>query len=133
MKVLVVDVGGSSVKLKASGGAEVRAFESGETLGPEPLVHEVERLTADWVYDVVSIGYPGVLDARGPAAEPGNLGAGWVAFDFERAFGRPVRLVNDAVMQALGSYAGGRMLFLGFGTGLGSTLITERVIVPLEL
>jgi polyphosphate glucokinase len=97
------------------------------------FVARVREATADWHYDVVSIGYPGTVDANGPSAEPGNLGNGWVNFDFEAAFGRPVRVINDAAMQALGGYDGGRMLFLGLGTGLGSTMILDGVIAPMEL
>jgi polyphosphate glucokinase len=133
MDVLVVDVGGTHVKVIASGAAERRKFDSGPDLTPERLVAGVRDITRDWSYDAVSLGYPGAVDARGPTAEPGNLAPGWVGFDFRRAFGKPLRVVNDAVMQALGGYAGGRMLFLGLGTGLGSSLITEHVVVPLEL
>jgi polyphosphate glucokinase len=97
------------------------------------MVTKVRKLTQDWKYDVVSIGYPGPVGMHGPRSEPGNLGSGWVGFDFAAAFERPVRIINDAAMQALGSYEGGRMLFLGLGTGLGSALIAENVIVPLEL
>ena len=133
MDVLVIDVGGSNVKLKASSAAESRRFRSGPELTPEMLVQQVNELSHDWRYDAVSLGYPGAVDSNGPTAEPGNLGTGWVGFDFARAFGTPVRVINDAVMQALGGYNGGRMLFLGLGTGLGSALITEHVVVPLEL
>lgn len=133
MDVLVIDVGGSHVKLMASGSAESRRFDSSAALTPELLVATVRDLTRSWSYDAISLGYPGAVDADGPTGEPGNLGAGWVGFDFERAFGKPVRVVNDAVMQALGGYDGGRMLFLGLGTGLGSSLITEHVVIPLEL
>jgi hypothetical protein len=133
MDVLVIDVGGSHVKMRISGVSERRRFASGTELTPEALVCHVRNATEDWQFDVVSLGFPGPVNSQGPSAEPGNLGGGWVGFQFERAFGRPVRLVNDAVMQALGAYAGGRMLFLGLGTGLGSALITEHVVVPLEL
>jgi polyphosphate glucokinase len=108
-------------------------FKSGPELMPATLVVKVGELTRDWHYDAISIGYPGAVDENGPTAEPGNLGSGWVGFDFARAFGKPVRIVNDAVMQALGGYEGGRMLFLGLGTGLGSALVTEHVVVPMEL
>jgi polyphosphate glucokinase len=133
VKVLVIDVGGSHVKLMASGRTEGARFESGRTLTPAELVARVKRLTSRWSYDVISLGYPGAVSHDGPVAEPGNLGSGWVAYDFAKAFRRPVRVVNDAAMQALGGYDGGRMLFLGLGTGLGSALVAERVIVPLEL
>jgi len=133
MDVLVVDIGGSRVKLKVSNGNEVRRFESGPDLTPQTTVARVQELTADWRFDAISIGYPGTVNANGPSAEPGNLGCGWVEFDFEAALGKPVRVVNDAVLQALGGYEGGRMLFLGLGTGVGSALVTEHVVVPLEL
>ncbi len=131
--MLVIDVGGSQVKMLATGAPEERRFHSGPGLTPDTLVQRVRELTLDWHHDAISLGYPGAVDAEGAAAEPGNLGGGWVGFDFARAFGKPVRVVNDAVMQALGGYDGGRMLFLGLGTGLGSALITEHVVVPLEL
>jgi polyphosphate glucokinase len=131
--VLVVDVGGNSVKLLASEHNVQRSFPSGPKMTPKDMVAGVKKLTADWAYDVVSLGYPGpVLHGR-PVAEPHNLGRGWVGFDFERAFGRPVKVVNDAAMQALGSYRGGKMLFLGLGTGLGSTMIVDGVAAPMEL
>lgn len=133
MNVLVVDVGGSHVKLHATGQPAPRRFESGRHLTPVALVEEVRKRAADWPHDVVSLGYPGAVGPQGPEAEPGNLGPGWVGFDFTEAFARPVSVVNDAAMQALGAYTGGRMLFLGLGTGLGSALITDRVVVPLEL
>lgn len=132
-KVLVVDIGGSHVKLRATSQGTARKFDSGPTLTPKMMVAGVHRLTRGWQYDVVSIGYPGpVLHGR-PVQEPHNLARGWVGFDYEAAFGRPVKIVNDAAMQALGSYESGRMLFLGLGTGLGSTLIVEGIVHPLEL
>jgi polyphosphate glucokinase len=131
--VLVVDIGGSHVKMLASGASEPRRFESGETLTPEVLVERLRERTADWQYDVVALGYPGAVDGTGIRADPGNLGRGWRGYDFPAALGKPVRIVNDAVMQALGGYEGGRMLFVGLGTGLGTTLVTEHVVVPLEL
>jgi polyphosphate glucokinase len=132
-RVLVIDVGGDSVKVLASGHKARRSFPSGPNMTPEDMVARVKQLAADWVYDVVSIGYPGpVLNSR-PAAEPHNLGRGWVGFDFARAFRRPVKVVNDATMQAMGSYRGGKMLFLGLGTGLGSTMIVDGIIAPMEL
>jgi predicted NBD/HSP70 family sugar kinase len=133
MDVLVVDIGGSHVKMLATGTHEPRRFDSDETLTPDRLVTRVREEATGWKYDVLSIGYPGAVDARGPRAEPGNLGDGWVRFDFSKAFGKPVRVLNDAAMQALGGYNSGRMLFLGLGTGVGSALVTEHVVVPLEL
>jgi len=133
MDVLVIDVGGSNVKLYTSSCSDVRRFKSGPAFTPSMLVDQVMTETRHWVYDVISLGFPGIVSGGKPAVEPGNLGDGWVGFDFERAFGQPVRLVNDAVMQALGAYDGGRMVFLGLGTGIGSTLVTEHVVVPLEL
>ena len=133
MNVLVIDVGGSYIKVAATTAPEPRRFDSDPEMTPERLVERVREETQDWEYEVISLGIPGAVDAKGPSAEPGNLGSGWVGFDFERAFGKPVRIINDAVMQALGGYDGGRMLFLGLGTGLGSALITEHVVIPLEL
>lgn len=133
MDVLVIDIGGSFVKVRVSRSDEVRRFASHPELAPSTLVFQVQNVTRGWHYDVISLGFPGVVAAGEPAHEPGNLGDGWLGFDFAEAFGVPVRVVNDAVMQALGAYEGGRMLFLGLGTGLGSALITEHVIVPLEL
>jgi polyphosphate glucokinase len=130
--VLVIDVGGSSVKFLATGQKEPRKFRSGPTLTPMRMISEVRKLAADWTYDAVSIGYPGPVLAGRPIAEPANLGGGWVGFNFARAFGRPVKLVNDAAMQALGSYKGGKMLFLGLGTGLGTAMIVEGVVAPME-
>jgi polyphosphate glucokinase len=131
--ILAIDIGGSKFKMLATGRTEPRRGRSGPGFTPQQLVASVRELAADWEYDAVSVGYPGQVGDHGPRAEPCNLGAGWVGFDFAAAFGRPVRIINDAAMQALGSYDGGRMLFLGFGTGLGSALIAENVIVPLEL
>ena len=131
--VLVIDVGGTSVKILATGQSESRSFRSGPKLTPRRMVSGVKKLAANWTYDVVSIGYPGPVLGGRPAAEPINLGRGWVAFDFARAFGRPVKVINDAAMQALGSYKGGRMLFLGLGTGLGTALIVEGMVKPMEL
>ena len=132
-KILAVDIGGSKVKVLASGQAEARTIRSGGRLTPARLVEAVREVTSDWEYDALSIGYPGLVGERGPCSEPGYLGAGWVGFDFAAAFGRPVRIINDAAMQALGSYDGGRMLFIGLGTGVGSALIMENVLVTLEL
>lgn len=133
MNVLVVDIGGSHVKFVATGVEETESFDSGPDLTPDEMVSKVREKAAGWKYSVVSLGYPGVVGPKGPEAEPGNLGNGWVGFDYEGAFGKPVRVVNDAAMQALGGYKQGRMLFLGLGTGLGSALVTERVVIPLEL
>jgi polyphosphate glucokinase len=133
MNVLVVDVGGTHVKILATGQSARREFESGPTLTPKRMVAGVRKLAAGWKYDVVSIGFPGpVLHGR-PIAEPHNLGRGWVGFGYRAAFGRPVRIVNDAAMQALGGYKRGEMLFLGLGTGLGSALIVDGIVEPMEL
>jgi polyphosphate glucokinase len=132
-RVLAIDVGGSHVKTRVSGQTETREFESGPTMTPARMVARVRRLTRDLKYDVVSIGYPGVVVHGTIATEPFNLGKGWVGFDFRKAFGKPTLLMNDAAMQAVGSYEGGRMLFLGLGTGLGSALIVEGTVAPMEL
>jgi polyphosphate glucokinase len=132
-KILVLDIGGSKIKMLASGQIEPRKASSGKKLTPGKMIELVKKLTHDWEYEAVSLGYPGLVGTSGPRSEPGNLGPGWVGFDFAAAFGFPVRVINDAAMQALGSYEGGRMLFLGLGTGLGSALIAENTIVPLEL
>jgi hypothetical protein len=131
--VLAVDVGGSHVKLLSSGETESRRFDSGPGLTPRELVDGVQSLAADWTWDVVSVGIPTPVYGGKVIAEPINLGDGWVGFDYEGAFGKPTKVINDAAMQAIGSYEGGRMLFLGIGTGLGSTLIVEGVVEPLEL
>jgi polyphosphate glucokinase len=133
MNVLVVDVGGTHVKILVSGEQEPRRFASGPTLTAKQMVSEVQRLAGDWHYDVVSIGYPGPVLRGRPIAEPRNLGRGWVGFDFKKAFRHPVKVVNDAALQAIGSYKRGKMLFLGLGTGLGSTLIVDSIIEPMEL
>jgi polyphosphate glucokinase len=132
-RVLVVDVGGTHVKVLASGKRAHRSLPSGPHLTPRAMVAGVRALTEDWPTRVVSIGYPGPVRDNRPSADAWNLGSGWVGFDFARAFGKPVRVVNDAAMQALGSYTGGRMLFLGLGTGLGSALIVDGVLAPMEL
>ena len=131
--ILSIDIGGSKVKLLATGATEPRKFASGPKLTPARLVQKARKQAEGWDYDAVSIGLPALVGAGGPLAEPGNLAHGWVGFDYGAAFGCPVRMANDAAMQALGSYDGGRMLFLGFGTGLGSALIADHIIIPLEL
>ena len=132
-KVLVIDVGGTGVKILATGQTEHRAFPSGPKLTPSQMVSGVKKLARDWDYDVVSIGYPGPVVHGCPIAEPHNLGRGWVGFDFAAAFGRPLRLINDAAMQALGSYKGGKMLFIGLGTGFGSAMVVNGTVEPMEL
>lgn len=133
MNVLVVDIGGTHVKILATGRSRRRQFVSGPELTPGEMVAGVKKLAAGWKFDRVSIGYPGPVLRDLPAAEPHNLGRGWVGFDYAKAFGCPVRMVNDAAMQALASYRGGKMLFLGLGTGLGSALVVDDVLVPMEL
>jgi polyphosphate glucokinase len=133
MKILVLDIGGTNVKMLASGETEPRKISSGRTMTPQKMVPEVKEATADWTYDHVSVGYPGFVYRGKPVVEPFNLGPGWIGFDFENAFGCPVKVINDAAMQALGSYEGGRMLFLGLGTGLGSTVIVDGILEPMEL
>ncbi len=133
MKILVVDIGGTHVKVLATGHKTPLKIPSGPHMTPRRMVREVRRAVRDWTYDVVSIGYPGAVLHGKPVSEPRNLGGGWVGFKFRKAFGRPVRVINDAAMQALGSYRGGRMLFLGLGTGLGSALIVDGVLEPMEL
>jgi polyphosphate glucokinase len=133
MNVLVVDVGGTHVKIFATGQKEKREFSSGPTLTARQMVAGVKRLARDWKYDAVSIGYPGVVLHNRVVDEPHNLGKGWMGFDFRRAFGCPVRVLNDAAMQALGSYKRGKMLFLGLGTGLGSAIIVDGIVEPMEL
>jgi polyphosphate glucokinase len=132
-KVLVVDIGGSGVKILATGQSESRRFPSGSTMTPRQMVAGVRKLAGDWKYDVVAIGYPGRVVEDRVVSEPRNLAHGWVGFDFAKAFGCPVKILNDASMQALGSYKGGTMLFLGLGTGLGSALIVRGHIVPMSL
>ena len=133
MNVLAIDVGGTRVKMLVSDKREPRAFESGPTMTPDQMVKKVKGLIADWSYRAVSIGYPGPVVHGRIAAEPTNLAAGWIGFDFEKAFGQRVRIINDAAMQALGSYDGGTMLFLGLGTGLGSAMIVDGRVAPMEL
>jgi polyphosphate glucokinase len=133
MAILVIDVGGTHVKLKLQGSDEVRKCPSGPDLTPSKMVEVVRSTTADWKYNRVSIGYPGVVVDGVIRVEPVNLAVGWIGFDFAPALGCPVKLLNDAAMQALGSYEGGRMLFLGLGTGLGSALIYNDYLLPMEL
>src|SRR5712672_2749381 len=133
MNVLVVDIGGTHVKVLATGQGSGREFASGPALTPKRMVSKVRKLVADWKFDAISIGYPGPVLRNRPITEPWNLGKGWVGFNFEAAFKRPVKVVNDAAMQALGSYKKGRMLFLGLGTGLGSAMIVEGRLEPMEL
>lgn len=133
MNVLAIDIGGTNVKILATGQKEARKFPSGPTLTPKRMVAGVKKLAGDWKYEVVSIGYPGPVVRDRPLVEPHNLGRGWVGFDFKAIFKCPVKVLNDAAMQALGSYKGGRMLFLGLGTGLGSTMIVDGILEPMEL
>ena len=131
--VLAIDIGGTHVKVMTDKERIKREFESGPTLSATEMVRQVKALTRDWSYDVISIGYPGPVVHNRPLTEPHNLGRGWAGFDFHGAFGRPAKVVNDALMQAIGSYQGGRMLFLGLGTGLGSAMIVDGVAEPMEL
>jgi polyphosphate glucokinase len=133
MNILAIDVGGTHVKILANGDKEKRSIESGPTMTARQMVSSVEKLAGDWKYDVVSIGYPGPVVDHRPNAEPHNLGSGWMGFDFAMAFKRPAKVINDAAMQALGAYRGGRMLFLGLGTGLGSAMIVDGIVQPMEL
>jgi polyphosphate glucokinase len=133
MNILAIDVGGTHVKILATGQKESRKFVSGPTLTAQQMVAGVKKLAGNWKFDHVSIGYPGPVLHGQPVAEPHNLALGWVGFDYRGAFGCPVKVVNDAAMQALGSYKKGKMLFLGLGTGLGSTLIVDGIVEPMEL
>ena len=133
MRVLAIDVGGSHVKLLATGRRTPVRFDSGPRLTPAGMVRGSLAATSGWRYDVITIGYPGPVRLGRPVGEPYNLGRGWRRFDFARAFGRPVRIMNDAAMQALGSYDGGRMLFLGLGTGLGTAVVEDGAVQALEL
>jgi polyphosphate glucokinase len=133
MRVLVIDVGGTHVKVLATGKKEHREVESGPTMTAQQMVTAVKQLAAGWKYEAVSIGYPGPVAHNRPLHEPRNMGGGWVGFDFPSAFGCPVKLINDAAMQALGSYKGGHMLFLGLGTGLGSAMVVDGLVEPMEL
>jgi polyphosphate glucokinase len=133
MNVLVVDVGGTHVKILATGEDTPQKFPSGPTLTAKQMVFAVKKLARGWDYQVVSVGYPGPVLRHRPVAEPHHLGPGWVGFDFEKAFGCPVKLTNDAAMQALGSYKKGKLLFLGLGTGLGSAMVVDGIVEPMEL
>ncbi|MDB5335969.1 MAG: ppgK [Planctomycetaceae bacterium] len=133
MNVLAIDVGGTNIKILATGEPEPRKFPSGPEMTPEAMVTGIREIASDWKYDAVSIGYPGLVRRGKIVAEPHNLGTGWIAYDFSAAFNCPVKLINDAAMQALGSYQGGKMLFLGLGTGLGSALVMDGIVVPMEL
>jgi len=132
-KVLVIDVGGTHIKLLATGEKVARKIASGPSMTPSKMVREVTNCAKDWTFDCVSLGYPGPVIHGHPLREPHNLGRGWMGFNFRKAFGCPVKVINDAAMQALGSYKGGRMLFLGLGTGLGSAMIVDGVLEPMEL
>lgn len=133
MNILSIDIGGTNVKIKASHQNEVRRFPSGKELSARRMVLDVRELAKDWAYDAVTVGYPGPVAHDRILKEPVNLGAGWTEIDFAEEFGKPTKLINDAAMQALGSYEGGRMLFLGLGTGLGNALIIDGVLAPMEL
>lgn len=132
-EVLVIDVGGTHVKLLAGGRRLPLKFDSGPRMTPAKLVEQIKKLTTEWKYDAVSLGYPGLVVHGRIASEPHNLAAGWVGFDFKRAFKKPVKIINDAAMQALGDYRGGRILFVGLGTGMGSAMIVDGDLEPMEL
>jgi polyphosphate glucokinase len=132
-KVLVIDVGGTNIKLLATGLNEPRRYPSGPSMTPQKMVRLVKKSVSDWKFDCISLGYPGPIINGRPLREPHNLGRGWVGFNFQKAFSCPVKIVNDAAMQAVGSYEGGRMLFLGLGTGLGSAMIVDGILQPMEL
>jgi polyphosphate glucokinase len=132
-RVLVIDVGGTNVKLLATGQKEPRKIPSGPEMTSSKMVRVVKDAVPDWKFDCISLGYPGPIINGRPLREPHNLGGGWVGFNFQKAFGCPVKMINDAAMQALGSYEGGRMLFLGLGTGLGSAMVVEGMLEPMEL
>lgn len=133
MDILVIDVGGNNIKLLVSGEETVRKVKSGRDLTPQRMIDGVVKATADWRYDMVSVGVPAAVSSGRVRLEPANLGKGWIGFDFEAALGKPVKLINDAAMQALGSFEGGRMLFMGLGTGLGTALVVDEVVIDLEL
>jgi polyphosphate glucokinase len=131
--VLAIDLGGSHVKVHLSTGGEKRAVASGPDMSPDKMVKAVREMADGWEYDVIGMGYPGPIASNKPSLDPHNLAAGWNGYDFEKAFGKPLKLVNDALMQAIGSYDGGRMLFLGLGTGLGAAMVVDKVCLPMEL
>lgn len=131
--VLAVDVGGTNLKIRTTEQEEIRKHPSGPSLSARAMVDIVREMAGDWKYELVSVGFPGPVLNGAPAREPANLGTGWVGFDFEAFFGKPVRVINDAAMQALGSYDGGKMLFLGLGTGLGSAVVIAGRVEPMEL
>ncbi len=133
MRILVIDVGGTNVKVCMAGRSAPVKIPSGGSMTAARMATEVRKAVDGWKYDAVSIGYPGVVKHGRPAHEPHNLGRGWMRFNYEKAFGVPVKIINDAAMQALGAYEGGRMLFLGLGTGLGSAVVADGVVLPLEL
>jgi polyphosphate glucokinase len=133
MTTLVIDIGGTNVKVMLPGRPEPVKIPSGKSMTPKKMVGAIRDVTKDWQYDNIAIGYPGPVVKGRPAREPHNLGKGWVRFDYEKALGKPVRIINDAAIQALGSYSGGTMLFLGLGTGLGATMIRDGCIFPLEI
>jgi polyphosphate glucokinase len=133
MNVLVIDVGGTHVKILVTGQGTARKFPSGPKMTPQQMVAGVKKLAGSWKYNAVSMGYPGPVVQNRPVADPHNLAPGWIGFDFEGAFGCPIKIINDAAMQALGSYKGGKMLFLGLGTGLGSALVVNGIVEPMEL
>lgn len=132
-KILVIDIGGTHVKILATGHNTPRETDSGPTMTPKRMVAWVKAASKDWDYDVISMGYPAPVVHNKPLIEPHNLGKGWVGFKYHKAFGRPVKIVNDAAMQAIGSYQGGRMLFLGLGTGLGSAMVVDGIVQPMEI
>jgi polyphosphate glucokinase len=133
MNVLAIDIGGTHVKILVSREKEVRKFPSGPRMTPQMMVAGVKKLAADWKFEAISIGYPGPVLHNRPVTEPHNLAKGWTTFDYQRAFKCPVKFMNDAAMQALGSYRGGKLLFLGLGTGLGTAMIVDGIVEPMEL
>lgn len=133
MKILVIDVGGTHVKVRATSHKTQMVIPSGTKMTARKMVAAVRKISVDWQYDAITIGYPGIVIHGHIASEPHNLGQGWIGFNFKKAFGRPVKIINDAAMQALGSYEGKRMLFLGLGTGLGSAMVVDGVLQAMEL